>query len=121
MNFLLPDFTQPFSRVDDYCKPLEGKYVIWREMASIPIIIAVIQLVCLLFIFKRENPIYQEHLISKSDSYEEFSTRDIPRDNASKGYFSTNIQQAPSQPPSRMEQDTWRTLLKTKEKENLWA
>mmetsp|Transcript_7570 Transcript_7570/g.7109 ORF Transcript_7570/g.7109 Transcript_7570/m.7109 type:complete len:114 (+) Transcript_7570:453-794(+) len=113
MNFLLPDFTQPSSPVDDYCKPLEGNYVIWREMTSIPIIIAAIQLVCLLFIFKRENPIYQEHLISNS--------RGIPRDAACKDYFSTNIQQAPSQPPTIMEQDTWKSLLKTKERENLWA
>jgi len=62
MNFFLPSFFKPDSSVPDYCLRLEGKHVIWREITAIPILISLIQLIFLIFIFKKENPIYIDHL-----------------------------------------------------------
>mmetsp|Transcript_36826 Transcript_36826/g.36452 ORF Transcript_36826/g.36452 Transcript_36826/m.36452 type:complete len:194 (+) Transcript_36826:447-1028(+) len=120
LNLKLPVFIRPFSRTPGYCNPLIGQHIIWREMFAPPIIFAFIQLICLLFIFKKENPIYEEYLISKSDSYDtsgDFGGEESFQDEE----FSTNIQQATISPPTRMEKDTWKVLCRRRGKRKLMA
>ena len=44
MNFLLPVFIRPDSTFDFYCLDLEGKYIVWREILAVPILVALIQI-----------------------------------------------------------------------------
>ncbi|CAI2364524.1 unnamed protein product [Moneuplotes crassus] len=120
LNFALPVFIRPFSIVPDYCGPLVGKHIIWREIFMVPIIFATIKLLCLLFIFKKENPIYEEYLISKSDSYDTSGDFEV-EESALEGEFSTNIQQAQSKPPTKLEKDTWSALCRRRGKRKLMA
>ena len=115
MNFFLPSFFKPDSSVPDYCLRLEGKHVIWREITAIPILISLIQLIFLIFIFKKENPIYIDHLRWKSGSSENSS--EISDEDSDVGNLrSFNIQQSSQRAPlTRMEKDTWKTLKASKE------
>jgi len=121
LNFLLPIFYRPQSEVPDYCGPIEGKHIIWREFHAVPILLALVQLFALLFIFKKENPIYLDHIrsISASESFE--STVESNSDSNPGASIQYNIQQANQKMSTRLEKDTWSIFKKTNEMRKLIA
>lgn len=118
-NFL-PPFIRPNAHIPDYWEPLEGEHVVWRELFAAPVGIAALQLLALIFIFKKENPVYEEYLNSKSDSWES-AVEDSDTESHNGEMYSTNIQQSSEKPLTRLEKDTWKALRTTRGKRKLAA
>ena len=121
MNFLLPVFRRPNSAVENYCLELKSEHIAWREILGVPIIVALLQLLALLLVFKKENPIYVDHIRCKagSDSFEESFNTQTESDVGSS--FNFEIQQASQKKSTKLEKDTWKRLLKPSEKRKVIA
>ena len=59
MGMTLPAFQR--NDLDDFCKPLEGEFIGWRYLFLFPAGVAIIQLLFLGFVFRKENPEFYQH------------------------------------------------------------
>ena len=108
MNFFIPYFSQPFSGVPDYWLEIENKHIIWREIFSAPILVAFIQLLLLLLVFTKENPIYYEYWNAKSGSGStEPSLSKSDSESSLESSLHYDIQQSERRPLTKIEKDTW--------------
>ncbi|CAI2366675.1 unnamed protein product [Moneuplotes crassus] len=105
-----PPFYRPNGKVADYCDPLYGRYVPWRELVGFPAIIALIQLVCLLFIFKREDPQYEEFHNPTTISIDSASSAATDTNQGMEMSF--NVQSTHKRRLTRLERDTWKHMCK---------
>ena len=110
LAFLLPQFFRPNYEVDDYWGPIDNTYIAWREILGFPVIIAIIQLLAFIFIFKKEDPLFEEYIQFQNSSFQ--SDFSMNSEEISQGY---NIQQANWTPTSRLERDTWKRLWRQTE------
>ena len=81
-------------------------HIPWRELVSFPYIIAITQLVWLLFFFKKEDPQYEEHNYRTTFSVESASS--LATDDSEEKQQSSNIQDVQNQRISRLEKDSWK-------------
>ncbi|CAI2367555.1 unnamed protein product [Moneuplotes crassus] len=114
ISFFFPPFYQISSTIPNYCEPLVDRYVPWREIIAIPAIIAITELGCLMFVFKKEDPRYEGHHQRISISMESTSTVETYYNNGSiKG--SSSVQDIYKRQLSKLEKDTWKNICRKEE------
>lgn len=116
---IFPSFYRASSLYPEYCEPLDGVHVPWRETHIIPYLIAFTQLGCLLFMFKREDPRYEEHYYKKTSSVNTQSS--IITDDSDVKHMCFNIQEGGRTNLSQMERDSWTNLLKKSELKKVFS
>ncbi|CAI2361315.1 unnamed protein product [Moneuplotes crassus] len=118
LQFYFPRFDAPDTSSPDYCEALKGKHIIWRELEAMPIILSFIQFIALFMVFRKENPIYRQHLECKSGS---LGTSEESGETESGINYEIQLQQSKEKSPSRIERDTWTNLWKPTERRKLIA
>lgn len=118
-SLFFPNFYQADTNVENYCNPIEDTHIAWREILIFPALLTFIQLTCLIFIFKREDPRYEEYYNRSQitiDSTNSVTTRDLlEQQNGS------NIEILSPQRLSRLEKDTWTNLFKREELKKVFS
>ena len=106
--FVLPRFENltPFTNEPDFSDCYSLGHIAWRELLAFPAIVTITQLLLLLFVFRREDPLYEEYI------YHRHHSSSNPTEERSSGFaINTDIQQSTEIPLSRLERDTWKGLM----------
>ncbi|CAI2387470.1 unnamed protein product [Moneuplotes crassus] len=120
LDFFLPRVRRSDLIYENICTQLEGEHLIWREMVIPVSFVAFIQLIFLLFVFRRENPIYEKHLKDVSSSAESLEESSEEGYNAGINY-DCNDQQSSQRKETRLEKDTWSNLWRMSERKKIIA
>ncbi|CAI2361628.1 unnamed protein product [Moneuplotes crassus] len=118
IGFLIPLIFREFLPLYDipdvidvnYCLYIHEDDILWREMYSIIPVVSGLQFLALLVLFRKENPVYLEHVRPRNDLVSSGSEEIGGGAIITRINNSLEVQQSFEKPRTSMEKDTWLNL-----------